>query len=109
MPTNAINFHNGADGKKGYGAHFSHENEKASPGLLQGKLDSTHIEVELTVSKRGGIHQYQFPSAENQIVILDLIHRDKVLDAKIDKISTTEIQGFRFLMLGPKINDCIFI
>ena len=96
MPTNAINFHNGADGKKGYRAHFSHENEKASPGYYKVKLDSTHIEVELTVSKRSGIHQYQFPSAENQIVILDLIHRDKVLDAKIDKISTTEIQGFRF-------------
>jgi predicted alpha-1,2-mannosidase len=29
------------------------------------------------------------------VVILDLIHRDKVLDAKIDKISDTEIQGFR--------------
>ena len=96
MPTNAINFHNGADGKKGYRAHFSHENEKATPGYYKVKLDSTHIKVELTVSKRGGIHQYQFPSAENQIVILDLIHRDKVLDAKIDKISTTEIQGFRF-------------
>ena len=63
MPTNAINFHNGADGKKGYRAHFSHENEKASPGHYKVKLDSTHIEVELTVSKRGGIHQYQFPSA----------------------------------------------
>ncbi|MBT3919728.1 MAG: glycoside hydrolase family 92 protein, partial [Flavobacteriaceae bacterium] len=28
--------------------------------------------------------------------ILDLIHRDKVLDANIDKISDTEIQGYRF-------------
>ena len=96
MPTNAINFHNGADCKKGYRAHFSHKNEKATPGYYKVKLDITHIEVELTVSKRSGIHQYQFPSTENQIVILDLMHRDKVLDAKIDKISTTEIQGFRF-------------
>ena len=96
MPTDTINFHNGADGKKGYRAHFSHKNEKATPGYYKVKLDSTHIEVELTVSKRSGIHQYQFPSTENQIVILDLMHRDKVLDAKIDKISTTEIQGFRF-------------
>ena len=96
MPTDTINFHNGADGKKGYRAHFSHKNEKATPGYYNVKLDSTHIEVELTVSKRSGIHQYQFPSTENQIVILDLMHRDKVLDAKIDKISTTEIKGFRF-------------
>ena len=32
----------------------------------------------------------------NQIAILDLIHRDKVIDAKIEKISDTELQGFRF-------------
>ena len=33
MPTNAINFHNGADAKKGYRAHFSHKNEEASPTI----------------------------------------------------------------------------
>jgi predicted alpha-1,2-mannosidase len=96
MPTNAINFNNGADGKKGYRAHFSHANEVAEPGYYKVKLDTTNIEVELTVSKRSGMHKYQFPSAENQIVILDLIHRDKLLDAKIDKVSDTEIQGYRF-------------
>ncbi len=96
MPTNTINFNNGADGKTGYRAHFSHANEIAEPGYYKVKLDSTNIDVELTVSKRSGIHKYQFPSAENQIVILDLIHRDKVLDAKIEKISDTEIQGYRF-------------
>ena len=96
MPTNIINFNNGADGEKGYRAHFSHANEIAEPGYYKVILDSTNIEVELTVSKRSGMHKYQFPSAENQIVILDLIHRDKVLDAKIDKISDTEIHGFRF-------------
>ena len=96
MPTNAINFNNGADGKKGYRAHFSHDNEKAEPGFYKVHLDSTNIDVELTVSKRSGIHKYQFPSAANQVVILDLNHRDKVLDAKIEKISDTEIQGFRF-------------
>jgi predicted alpha-1,2-mannosidase len=96
MPTNEINFYNGADGKRGYRAHFKHENEIAEPGYYKVHLDSTEIDVELTVSKRSGVHKYQFPSSENQVVILDLIHRDKVLDAKIDKISDTEIQGYRF-------------
>ncbi len=96
MPTDKINFHNGADGKKGYRAHFSHNNEFAKPGYYKVKLDSTNIDVELTVSKRSGIHKYEYPAAENQVVILDLIHRDKVLDAKIDKISDSEIQGYRF-------------
>lgn len=95
MPTNETNFNNGADGKKGYRAHFSHDNEFAEPGYYKVHLDSTNIDVELTVSLRSGIHKYQFPSAENQFVILDLVHRDKVLDAKIEKISNTEIVGYR--------------
>src|SRR5210317_779328 len=47
MPTNELIFNNGANGEKGYRAHFSHENEKASPGYYQVHLDSTNINVEL--------------------------------------------------------------
>ncbi|MGB1039753.1 MAG: GH92 family glycosyl hydrolase [Flavobacteriales bacterium] len=96
MPTNEQNFHNGADGKKGYRSSFSHDNEIASPGYYKVKLDETNIEVELTVSGRSGMHKYQFPSSDNQFVMIDLIHRDKVLDAKIEKISDTVISGYRF-------------
>ncbi|OZV71101.1 GH92 family glycosyl hydrolase [Winogradskyella aurantia] len=95
MPTNEPVFNNGADGKKGYRAHFSHDNEIAEPGYYKVHLDSSNIDVELTVAQRSGIHKYEFPSAENQYVILDLEHRDKVLDAKIDKVSDTEIVGYR--------------
>jgi len=95
MPTNEINYNNGADGKKGYRAHFSHDTEKASPGYYRVHLDSTNIDVELTVTPRAGMHKYTFPSSENQIVILDLEHRDKLLDFEINQISDTEIRGFR--------------
>ena len=95
MPTNTINFNNGSDGKSGYRAHFSHENENAEPGYYKVHLDSTNIDVELTVSKRSGIHKYQFPSAENQYVVLDLAHRDKLLDYKINQLNDTEINGLR--------------
>jgi len=95
MPTNEIVFNNGADEKKGYRAHFSHDNEVAEPGYYKVHLDSTNIDVELTVSKRSGIHKYQFPSAENQIVILDLEHRDELLEGNITKISNYEIEGYR--------------
>ena len=95
MPTNEVNFNNGSDGKSGYRAHFSHENESAEPGYYKVHLDSTNIDVELTVSKRSGIHKYQFPSAENQYVVLDLAHRDKLLDYKINQLNDTEINGFR--------------
>jgi predicted alpha-1,2-mannosidase len=95
MPTNEIIFNNGADGKKGYKAHFSHDNEHAQPGYYQVHLDSTEIDVELTVSKRSGIHKYKFSEGAKQIVILDLDHRDEVLDSKFSQISDTEISGYR--------------
>ena len=95
MPTNKVNFNNGADGKSGYRAHFSHTNEKAQPGYYKVHLDSTNIDVELTVSLRSGIHKYQFPSSKNQYVVLDLQHRDKVLSHKINLLNDYEINGYR--------------
>ncbi|NNE32589.1 MAG: glycoside hydrolase family 92 protein [Winogradskyella sp.] len=95
MPTNEVNFNNGSNGRSGYRAHFSHDNETAQPGYYKVHLDSTNIDVELTVSKRSGIHKYQFPAAENQYVVLDLEHRDKVLDHKMKKLNNFEINGYR--------------
>lgn len=95
MPANAVNFNNGSNGKKGYKAHFSHNNEVAEPGYYKVHLDSTNIDVELTVSKRSGIHKYQFPSADNQVIIFDLKHRDELLDYKIDKVNDSTISGYR--------------
>ncbi|WP_397364707.1 GH92 family glycosyl hydrolase [Olleya sp. R77988] len=109
MPTNQQTFNNGSDGKKGYRAPFSHDNEVAEPGYYKVHLDSTNIDVELTVSKRSGIHKYQFPSADNQFAIVDLIHRDKVLDAKIEKISDTEIVGYRFSDAWAKDQRLYFV
>lgn len=95
MPTNEIVFNNGADGKKGYRAHFSHDNEIAQPGYYAVYFDSTKIDVELSVSKRSGIHKYIFPKNSKQIVILDLEHRDEVIDSKVNMYSNTEIGGYR--------------
>ncbi|WP_203292526.1 GH92 family glycosyl hydrolase [Luteirhabdus pelagi] len=95
MPTNEVVFNNGADGSKGYRAHFRHEDETATAGYYRVKLDSTDILVELTTTERAGMHRYTFPSAENQIVILDLEHRDRLLDFNITKRSNTSISGYR--------------
>jgi predicted alpha-1,2-mannosidase len=95
MPTNAVIFNNGADGTEGYSSSFSHENEEAKAGYYQVKLNDTNIEVELTTTLRAGIHRYQFASEENQIIILDLEHRDKLLDHKMEKTSPTTLSGYR--------------
>jgi predicted alpha-1,2-mannosidase len=95
MPTNAVNFNNGSKDQKGYGDYFSHDKEVAEPGYYKVHLDSTNINVELSVSKRSGIHKYNFPKDSKQIVIIDLEHRDEVLDSKINVYSNTEIGGHR--------------
>lgn len=95
MPTNDVVFNNGSDGKKGYRSKFSHDRETAEPGYYQVYLEDTEINVELTVSERSGIHKYQFPTAKNQIIVLDLEHRDPLLDSKIKQVSRTEITGYR--------------
>jgi predicted alpha-1,2-mannosidase len=95
MPTNEINFNNGADEKKGYRAPFSHDKESASPGYYKVHLDSTDIGVELTVTPRCGMHKYSYPSSEKQVIILDLEHRDKLLGFSIKILSENEISGFR--------------
>ena len=96
MPTNKVVFNNGADGKEGYKSKFSHENEIAEPGYYQVHLDDTNINVELTVSKRSGKHKYSFKEGEKQVIILDLEHRDEVLDSKLTINSKTAISGYRF-------------
>ncbi|MBT8252492.1 MAG: GH92 family glycosyl hydrolase, partial [Bacteroidia bacterium] len=86
---------NGADGQLGYRAPFSHENEWAEPGYYKVHLESTNIDVELTVSERSGIHRYTFPDDTPQILIIDLDHRDEVLDSKADTLSKHELTGYR--------------
>jgi len=95
MPTNKVNFHNGADGKLGYRSRFTHKKETASPGFYQVFLEDTDIDVELTTSIRSGIHKYKFPTSDNQIIMLDLEHRDQVLDYKINQESNNVITGYR--------------
>lgn len=96
MPTDGMIFNNGADGKKGYKAPFSHDQESASPGFYKVHLDSVNIDVELTVTERAGMHKYQYPSSENQWIILDLVHRDKLLKHTILANEPKRVRGYRY-------------
>ena len=96
MPTNKVVFNNGADGKEGYKSKFSHDKEIAEPGYYKVHLEDTNIDVELTVSERSGIQKYLFAEGSKQVIILDLEHRDEVLDSKLTINSKTEISGHRF-------------
>ncbi len=98
MPTvGALQLQRG-DGKNsntGYHCRFSHAREKASPGYYRVFLDDYGIVVELTVTERVGFHKYTFPESDEAHVIVDLEHRDEVIESAIRIVSNTEIEGLR--------------
>ena len=62
-----------------YSMHFQHRNERAAPGYYSVKLDD-HILVELTATSRVGMHRYTFPRTDDANILIDLEHRDKLID-----------------------------
>ena len=80
---------------KVYSSTFSHKNEKASAGFYSVKLDKHYIDVRLTSSTRVGFHEYTFNNAGNANIILDLNHRDKLLEGRIRIIDNKTIEVLR--------------
>ena len=82
--------------KNGYGSSFSHDSEKASPGYYEVILKDPNIKVRLSTTDRAGIHEYTFQNKkEKRFILIDLDHRDKLLDYSIKTINNTTIQGSR--------------
>jgi len=78
-----------------YSSTFSHATEKASAGFYAVKLDKHTIDVRLTASTRVGFHEYTFNNAGQANIILDLNHRDKLLEGKIRVIDEKTIEVLR--------------
>src|SRR5260370_27678190 len=78
-----------------YRSGFKKKNESASPGYYKTKLDKYNIDVELTATKRVGVHHYSYPDTKQANIIIDLQHRDIVLDSWIEVVNDHEIKGFR--------------
>ncbi len=80
---------------KVYSSKFSHQNEKASAGFYAVKLDKHNIDVRLTASTRIGFHEYTFNAAGQANIVLDLNHRDKLLEGSVRVIDSKTIEVFR--------------
>lgn len=80
---------------KVYSSTFSHNNEKASAGFYSVKLDKNNIDVRLTSSTRVGFHEYTFNESGLANIILDLNHRDKLLEGRIRVIDDKTIEVLR--------------
>jgi putative alpha-1,2-mannosidase len=78
-----------------YRSLFQKKNEDASPGYYKTHLDKYDIDVELTATTRVGVHKYDFPSTKQANIIIDLQHRDQVLNSWIEVVNDREIRGMR--------------
>lgn len=94
--------------KKNYSSKFSHKTEKASPGYYEVFLEEEKTKVELTVTPRTGIHRYTFPPNSEASVVLDLLHRDKLLSGSLKIIDSVTVLGYRISEAWAKEQHCYF-
>lgn len=80
---------------KQYSSKFSHANESATAGYYRVQLDKFNILAELTATQRTGMHRYTFPKTKKANIILDLKHRDEVLDSYLIIVNDSTIKGMR--------------
>jgi predicted alpha-1,2-mannosidase len=86
---------NGELTDRGYASRFSHQSETAQPGYYAVKLEDDKVLAELTTTKRTGLHRYSYPPTEEANVIIDLAHRDKVIDSELKVTGGRTVVGWR--------------
>ncbi len=104
MPTTGAISVNNAE----YASSFSHKNEISEPGYYSVILNKYKIKAELTATKRTGIHRYTFPTTSSNIII-DLKHRDLVIDSYIEFVGDNEIRGYRISNEWAKEQHVYFV
>lgn len=110
MPTvGVVTLNNGVDGERGYRSAFSHYRESAKPGVYDVHLTSYDIDVSVTAKRRTTYHQYTFPKTADANIIIDLLHRDKVLEASLKVVGESEIEGYRISEAWAKEQHVYFV
>ncbi len=79
----------------GYASPFNKTEEFASPGYYRVRLLKGQIDAELTSTARVGVHRYTFTEAGLSNIVIDLKHRDKVLESGLKVSGNDEVEGFR--------------
>jgi predicted alpha-1,2-mannosidase len=78
-----------------YSSTFKKQSEHAEAGYYSVFLDKPGVLAEMTATTRVGYHRYTFPESSNANFIIDLKHRDPVVESLIEIVSDTEIRGMR--------------
>lgn len=97
MPnTGKVEFRNGHESgvDNGYASRFAKSSERASPGYYAVHLADYGVDVELTATTRVGMHRYHFNNEPGHVII-DLEHRDQLVNFDLKQSGPNEISGFR--------------
>ena len=78
-----------------YKSGFNKESESANAGFYSVFLDDHGINAELTSTKRVGIHRYSLEEADTVTLVIDLAHRDKLINYSIYLLDDSTIVGHR--------------
>ncbi len=86
------------DMRDSYKRHFMHDNETAQAGYYKVTLDENGFPsttVELTADRRVAYHRYTYREGGYNVFVIDLKHRDVLLDGKISLTDDGLIVGHR--------------
>ena len=89
-----MNLENASADRLIYQSKYGHNKEKAGAGWYEVYLEKHKIKAELTASTRVGFHRYTF-EGKNAAIVLDLKHRDELLEGKIEQVDSYRIRGMR--------------
>ena len=79
-----------------YASPFKKSKEKSEAGYYSVFLERDRILCEMTATERVGVHKYSFPlNQEKGALLIDLRHRDEVLESQLTIVNDQEIAGYR--------------
>ena len=84
-----------AEAQVPFKSKFTHDNEEASPGFYQVYLDDYGVNVRLTSTLRGAIHEYTFSNKNRSIVFKLGKANNGVSDWDISTSNRNEISGYQ--------------
>lgn len=87
------------DPQSGLWSYFTRANEKTRPGYYATHLDRYGIDVELTATKRVGLHKYTFPASSEAAVVIDLENGgcwDEPTACYLTRVDDRTVSGYRY-------------
>jgi len=79
----------------GYGSAFDKASERAEAGFYAVTLSDYRVRAEATATLRTGLYRFTFARAEGAHILVDLTHRDTVLESALRIVDGRTVEGFR--------------